>query len=400
MMLCRLSLTQKPLRAARLSSLRCKSSTTTAAKAKTTADAASASSSSSSFPVVNSLIAAAAGIATVSLTAAAIEMTTASSCPPYNPSGQRYDQDSFMGRFSKMILQCDPRLLFYTQAQVLKAKEMIDNHESYKGQDRELWEASRLVQSALNDKGEFIPQAFRMSGYVPYNGPVCVAMLASQSTLPLLFWSWVNQSQNALVNYFNRNTNSPIPNETLLTSYAAAVGTALFCGFGLATWIQKRYPAAQAKKMLRWVAFPSTVVASSLNCYIMRASELETGIPLLDAQGQPVVSDGRTSIAAATQGVTATVVSRAILPAPVFFGPPLLVSVGPIQRYLLAHPAMTVPVTTFLLLTSFGIGLPATVAIFPQMSTIDAAAVEEEFRELVDPTTQQKYDKFYYNKGL
>ena len=211
---------------------------------------------SSSTPIGMSLVAMAAGVFTVSMTAAVIESTTASSCPSYTPSGQRFDQDKFMGRFSKMILQCDPRLLFYTQSQILQAKEMLDNYSQYRGRDRELWEAKRLVQSALNDKGEFIPQSFRMSGYVPYNGPVCVAMLVSQSTVPLLFWSWVNQSQNALVNYFNRNTESPMSNETIAKSYAAAVGSALLVGFGLATLIQKRYPPEQAALMLRWVAFP------------------------------------------------------------------------------------------------------------------------------------------------
>ena len=34
--------------------------------------------------------------------------------------------------------------------------------------------------------------------YVPFNGPICVSMVASTSTQALLFWSWVNQSQNAL----------------------------------------------------------------------------------------------------------------------------------------------------------------------------------------------------------
>ena len=78
-----------------------------------------------------------------------------------------------------------------------------------------------------------------MSGYVAFNGPICVAMVASTSTPALLFWSWVNQSQNALVNYYNRNAASEMSNETLLKSYTVAVTSALSVAFGLATVIQK-----------------------------------------------------------------------------------------------------------------------------------------------------------------
>eukprot|EP00977_Amphora_coffeiformis_P027470 scaffold34613_cov166-Amphora_coffeaeformis.AAC.8 len=238
-----------------------------------------------------------------------------------------------------------------------------------------------------------------MAGYVPYNGPVCVAMLAANSTAPLLFWSWINQSQNALVNFFNRNTDSALSNQTIALSYSAAVGAALTVGFGLSTIIQKRYPAEQAKKMMRWVAFPSTVVASVLNCYIVRSPELSTGIQLMNERGENV-APGETSQLAAAQGVYSTVVSRSILPAPVFFGPPVLMSLGPIRRYLDKKPVMTVPVTTFMLLTSFGIGLPATIALFPQIATIPAESVEERFRHLADPQTKEPYKVFYYNKGL
>jgi sideroflexin-5 len=112
-----------------------------------------------------------------------------------------------------MFLACDPRLLFYTQAQVHQAQAFLQNHEEqqqhqqqqlqHKSLDRELWEARRIVDAAVHpDTGEFIPLPFRMSGYVPFNGPICVAMVASTTTPSLLFWSWVNQSQNALVNYY------------------------------------------------------------------------------------------------------------------------------------------------------------------------------------------------------
>ena len=267
--------------------------------------------------------------------------------------------------------------------------------------DRSLWEAKRVYESAVHpDTGDFIPRPFRMSGYVPYNGPICVAMVVSQSTLPLLFWSWVNQSQNALVNFYNRNASSPMTNQTLLTSYGAAVGSALTVAFGLATVIQKRYPAAQAKALLKWVAFPSAVVASSLNCYIVRSPEIQTGIPLLNEHGEEV-AEGETSQIAARCGVNATTASRALLQAPVYFLPPaLLMMGGPMKRYLARSPAMTVPLTTYLLLVSFGIGLPATVAIFPQISEISPNDVEGRFQHLRNPDTGLPYEKFYYNKGL
>lgn len=368
------------------------------AREQAASDAAPASTDSQ-VPVVQSLLAAAAGISLVSLTATSVEMMTADDVPQFDPKGERFDQSNFAGRFSKMLLACDPRLLLYTEDQVQRSKEMVQNYQQFPGMDRALWEARRIAESALHpDTGDVIPRPFRMSGYVPYNGPICVAMVASQSTMPLLFWAWVNQSQNALVNYYNRNASSPMTNETLAKSYAAAVGSALVVAFGLATFIQKRFEPAKAKGLLRWVAFPSAVVASSLNCYIVRSPEIDSGVPLVDAHGNDVLP-GQTSSIAAKRGVESTTASRAILQAPVYFLPPLLLGVGPFRRLLTKSPQLTVPVTTAFLLTSFGIGLPATVAIFPQMSAISVDDVEPRFQHLRD-AQQRPYETFYYNKGL
>ncbi len=193
-------------------------------------------------------------------------------------------------------------------------------------------------------------------------------------------------------------------NETLLKSYSAAVGSALVVAFGLATFIQKRYSAAQAQKLMKFVAFPSAVVASSLNCYIVRSPEIESGIPLLDEDGQTVMitdADGTLvpalSQEAATRGVNSTTLSRAILQAPVYFLPAVLMGFGPLAR---APPSARVPLTTFLLLTSFGLGLPVTVAIFPQITSIDAEQVEHAYQNLHNAKTQAPYSVYYYNKGL
>jgi len=370
------------------------------------------SESSESVPIGTTLVAMTLAIATVSAGASLAENATASMVPKFDPKAQRFDQSTFIGRLSKMLLACDPSLLLCSDGEVRRCKAMVDDYEHHINNlpagvnetemNRKLWEAQRVSSAALHpDTGDTIPHPFRMSGYVPFNGPICVAMVASQSTSALLFWGWVNQSQNALVNYYNRNAASEMTNETLMKSYAAAVGSALTVAFGLATFIQRRYSPAQAKNLLRWVAFPSSVVASSLNCYIVRSPEIDTGIPLVNKDGDEVLPN-ETSKIAAERGVNSTTFSRALLQAPVYFLPPLMMGAIPILKNAITkNPLMRVPMTTYLLLVCFGIGLPVSVAIFPQMGELKVGDAEEKYRNLNDEKNGGKpYEVLYYNKGL
>ena len=239
-----------------------------------------------------------------------------------------------------------------------------------------------------------------MSGYLPANGPICVAMIASTATLPILFWSWMNQSQNAMINYFNgprseqdENANSDAFTLPLIKSYGIAVASALTVAFGLATYVEGHYAGEEAAELLRFISFPSAVIASSLNCYIVRRPEISVGVPLLNDKME-VVLPGQTSKMAAAKGVYSTTASRAVLQMPTYFIPPLILdTVAPLKQFMADYPTFIVPITTFLLLVSFGIGLPAAVGIFPQISCVKADEVEEQFQEL-------GYDEFYYNKGL
>mmetsp|Transcript_25782 Transcript_25782/g.56556 ORF Transcript_25782/g.56556 Transcript_25782/m.56556 type:complete len:437 (-) Transcript_25782:167-1477(-) len=411
---------------------RFKSTVTSEASSGTTATAAESSNSSAGVPIAASLAAAVAGVGVVGAAAFVVERATAGSCLPYsntNQQQQRFDQETFGGRFARMLLACDPILLLHGEAKVRAAQERLRDAANTATitafsaeESRSLWESKRIVEGAVHpDTGEFIPRPFRMSGYVPYNGPICVSMVASTSTVPLLFWSWINQSQNALVNYYNRNASSPMTNETLLKSYSAAVGSALVVAFGLSTFVQKRYPAARAKQLMKYVAFPSAVVASSLNCYVVRSPEIDTGVPLMDRNGKLVEMDysvqndnkdshndydcdcdnTNSSRIAARRGVESTTASRALLQAPVYFLPSLLMGVlPPLKSFLEKHPRTRVPVTTFMVLVSFGLGLPATIAIFPQVAEIKASDAEPKYQRLIDPDTQRPYEAFYYNKGL
>ena len=240
-------------------------------------------------------------------------------------------------------------------------------------------------------------------GFVPFNGPICAAMVCSSSTPSLLFWNWINQSQNAGVNYFNRNAASNMSDETLLKSYVGAVGAALSVAFGLSYFVQKRFDVTQAKQIMRFVAFPSTVIASSLNCFIVRSPEIDIGIPMMDKYGReiqmPFGEDSLSQIAA-EKGVYATTASRAITNIPVLLLPPVLVANVPLFKNAIAKsPAMITPITVYVLLTCFGIGLPAACAIFPQIVEISTNDLESKFHNLRS-AEGQKIEKLYYNKGL
>ena len=176
------------------------------------------------------------GVVGVSATAMLVDQGDGN--PVFSLEGERFPQDTFVGRWQKMVSNFNPSTLLKSTKEIKEAQELLVRFEQRTVEagvsDRELWEARKTVESAVHpDTKEIVPPPFRMAGYVPFNGPVCVAMMVNTTTPTLLFWNWVNQSQNALVNYFNRNASSPTSNEVLAMSYAGAVGAALTVAFGV-----------------------------------------------------------------------------------------------------------------------------------------------------------------------
>ena len=165
-------------------------STTNNASTTATAEASTTTTKAEGVPIAASLAAAIAGVGVVAATTFAVEQTTADSCLPYSSVGgaQRFNQDTFAGRFARMLLACDPTLLIYTEDQVRAAQHVLlvadqqqqsddtnKNTATQQQDSRSLWESKRIVDGAVHpDTGEFIPRPFRMSGYVrKYNSLNC-----------------------------------------------------------------------------------------------------------------------------------------------------------------------------------------------------------------------------------
>lgn len=347
--------------------------------------------------VVGSSVATMLGISAAALGAKQVE--TSMPLPPFGLKCERFDAATFMGRWAKMISNCDPSTLLASQSDIQKAAQILKDYEHNPAKvkslsQEELWSARKLKESAIHpDTGEIVPLPFRMAGYVPFNGPICVAMMASTGTVPLLFWNWVNQTQNALVNYYNRNASSPTSNETLAKSYGAAVTAALTVAFGGSQFIKRSFPAARANILLRFVAFPASVVASTANCYIMRRPEIVAGVEVVDKEGRTLAQGHRSNVAAA-RAVKETVISRAILQVPVFFVPAFTMSLPPVVALCSAVPVLSIPLTTMITMIAFSFGLPGAVAIFPQYGSIETNKLESKLQKDITE------DLVYYNKGL
>lgn len=93
-----------------------------------------------------------------------------------------------------------------------------------------------------------------------------------------MFWQFVNQSFNALVNYTNRNANSSVSVTQLGVSYVSATTSALVAAIGCKSFWQKR----ASPLMLRYVPFAAVASANCVNIPLMRQNELTQGIDVVD----------------------------------------------------------------------------------------------------------------------
>uniref|UniRef100_A0A8C3EB65 Sideroflexin 5 n=1 Tax=Corvus moneduloides TaxID=1196302 RepID=A0A8C3EB65_CORMO len=229
---------------------------------------------------------------------------------------------------------------------------------------------------------------FRMSGYIPFGTPIVVGLLLPNQTLAsTVFWQWLNQSHNACVNYANRNASKPSPTSKFIQGYLGAVISAV----SIAGHIRG---AAHTDKDLGRLVAPEKpggfASANICNVVLMRHTELEEGIDVLDNNGNIVGS----SRVAAKHALLETALTRVVLPMPILVLPPIIMSVLEKTSLLRSRPRMILPVQSLVCLAAFGLALPLAISLFPQMSEIETSQLEPEIAMATTSKT------VVYNKGL
>uniref|UniRef100_A0A8C8ZGJ1 Sidoreflexin n=1 Tax=Prolemur simus TaxID=1328070 RepID=A0A8C8ZGJ1_PROSS len=301
----------------------------------------------------------------------------------------RWDQGTFLGRVKHFFNVTDPRTVFVPEQKLDWAKVMVE--KSRMGvlppgtQVEQLLYAKKLYDSAFHpDTGEKMNVIGRMSFQVPGGMIITGFMLQFYRTMPaVIFWQWVNQSFNALVNYTNRNAAFPTSVRQMALSYFTATTTAVATAVGM-NMLTKRAPPLVG----RWVPFAAVAAANCVNIPMMRQQELIHGICVKDRNHNEIGHSRR----AAAIGITQVVISRITMAAPSHVG----LSFVFVQKIKVLHAPLQVMLSGCFLIFM----VPVACGLFPQRCELSVSYLEPELQDTIKAKYGELLPYVYFNKGL
>ncbi|XP_018890133.1 sideroflexin-3 isoform X1 [Gorilla gorilla gorilla] len=312
----------------------------------------------------------------------------------------RWDQSTFLGRARHFFTVTDPRNLLLSGAQLEASRNIVQNYRAGVVTpgitEDELWRAKYVYDSAFHpDTGEKVVLIGRMSaqgskdeGHCRRGRSECLCSLRKTPTV--VFWQWVNQSFNAIVNYSNRSGDTPITVRQLGTAYVSATTGAVATALGLKS-LTKHLPPLVG----RFVPFAAVAAANCINIPLMRQRELQVGIPVADEAGQRLGY----SVTAAKQGIFQVVISRICMAIPAMAIPPLIMDTLEKKDFLKRRPWLGAPLQVGLVGFCLVFATPLCCALFPQKSSIHMSKLEPELRAQIHEQNPS-VEVVYYNKGL
>ncbi|XP_022899874.2 sideroflexin-2 [Onthophagus taurus] len=313
-----------------------------------------------------------------------------------------WDQNSFIGRFKHFLWVTDFRTCVCSEDELMKAKSLVEQYRIGKEPpgttvDQVIY-AKKLYESAFHpDSGELQNAFGRMSFQVPGGMAVTGAMLQFYRTAPaVVFWQWVNQSFNALVNFTNRNAKSPISTTQLAVAYVSATASAMITALGCKTYWQKNAgPFIQ-----RYVPFAAVAAANCANIPLMRQTEIMYGIDVADDKGKIV---GQSRLAAG-KGISQVIFSRIVMCAPGMLILPVIMERLEKFNWMKKIQPLHAPIQVMFVGCFLVFMVPTACALFPQRCSLKTSTIEwlepEQYAKIKETCGANIPERVYFNKGL
>ena len=312
----------------------------------------------------------------------------------------RFDQSTFEGRAKHFFLTTNPLNSFASDAELAKAKEIVDAYRAGKEDpsltEEDIWKAKQLYDSAFHcQTGEKLFVMGRMSFQVFGNMIISGCMMAFYKSTPaVIFWQFANQSFNAIVNYTNRNASAGVTTEQLGQAYAAASTASVLTAVGFNKMIA-RSPTLSAGIIGRFVPLVAVAAANCVNIPLMRQQEVKKGITIQTKDGQDAGLSGNAAKAAIMQVIP----SRVGMAIPAFFIPPVIMNRLEKTSTYIKNPWLKAPTSILLAGLSLTFSTPLCCALFPQKAAINLSDLEPDLQKSVSERFPGE-NTFYYNKGL
>lgn len=245
-----------------------------------------------------------------------------------------------------------------------------------------------------------------MSAFVPTNLIIATGLLLPNPSLrSVIGWQWANQTLNVCVNYSNANKSTQMSHGEVAKAYLSATITSV----GLAVGLNRLVPALKmvvgrdmGHLLARFVPFVAVASAGCVNVGLMRWKELRDGIDIYPPGAADSVEAVGKSRVAGAYAVGQTAASRVLTNIPTLILPPLIMTALQKRGSFSGSRGKRLEMMANLGLIggSLLFFLPPAIAAFPQRGKIPTSRLEEEFSELVDEKTGERYHYLEFNKGL
>ncbi|XP_031843147.1 sideroflexin 2 [Nomia melanderi] len=314
-----------------------------------------------------------------------------------------WDLNTFQGRWKHFAWMTDFRTCILPEQDFHNARQLYEDYKLGRepaGTTREqIIYAKKLYESAFHPDTGTLQNVFgRMSFQVPGGMLITGAMLQFYKTkLGVFFWQWVNQSFNALVNYSNRNANSPLTETQLGTAYVCATAMAILTARGCQSFLAKRANPL----MMRYVPFAAVAAANCANIPLMRQNEITQGVEIADENGNKLTK----SKIAPVKGISQVVISRIVMCAPgMLILPPIMEKLEK-YRFMQKIKPLHLSIQVLLVGCFLTFMVPTACALFPQRCSIKSSTLEkwepENYKVLRENCKDREIPMYlYFNKGL